>query len=97
KDHHRTRVAGENIVERLKQERFFIVNRAAANNDRRRGRGRKSLPKTSHNRRCWRKGEVEFQISADLNAIGGSPNFDQAIAVLFGLRNKNINVGQNSL
>jgi hypothetical protein len=50
-DHHRTRMLNQDIFERLEQERFFVLDGAAADEHRSRALDSERVPQTIHNRR----------------------------------------------
>src|SRR5581483_6832712 len=94
-DHDRARMAGENILKGLKQQAFFILHGAAADQDGARAGVLKDSSQTGHDGRSRRQRNVELEIAADLNLGGRCADVDEAGAVLLGLSEKDVDVGED--
>src|SRR3979411_2954696 len=90
-DHHRARVAGENILECMQQERFFALHRTPAHEHWTRMGLFECLAHPDDE--FWSYGQryIKFQVSAHLNSITRRPNAFESLRVLSGLCQEEIN------
>src|SRR5208282_5173586 len=97
KDHHGLRMIRQNIAKRRKQRAFFVLERAAAHQNRPRSGVAESLMKTRNDCRRWRRRHIEFQVASTRNFRFARSNFYQPPPVFFGLGQKNIHVSERLL